>query len=594
MKLFETGFYDKNTNKWCERVFDTETKESDVLPLLNQRYEFAVIDPEGAFTGFIDNGVRYSIANGSYKDAKDQPGACSPLYRNIRDNYVKTGNFNTNPRIWYLDIETRSGVQFVRRPNYEVYVKENDKITKKPVHVIQDIGYTGEYSTNGRDFAPITNAPFMAKTPVFPKPELAQHQVTLIQIYDNVQNTVFIIGLKQIDTKRLSKVIPGVNIKYIQCETEEELLLTFGKLFRKLDPLIILAWNGNGFDFPYLFNRMSTFGLEDYLSNYGVVSLNRDNVNSRPDRNIWKLDSPGHYFMDFMEIYKKFCHAPRPSYALDAIAEIELKKNKVRHNEFLTFDSFYTGDGYQPASAPYEDPLREEIRQAYLNNSPDFHRLVDLQFVVYGVYDVVLLKALDDKLKFIPLMNRIASVMGVLLGDTLRTVKPWSQYIANEAHFIAKVLPAYEDHDSPSIVGGFVKDPVPGVYDWVMNADVNSMYPRLCITAFNMSPETYVPLAEAAPELRDAVLVATKGIQDETLMLELDKDYQHHLQGLLEKYNMSMGINGALFRRDDVGLIPKLVSQIYFQRKKTKQKMLTCYNLVTEINKILAKRGENA
>lgn len=589
MKLFETAYL--SDFQCFVRQYDTEARKSSVERVDN-RVQYFVPDPNGAFKGFLDPEITYSPKFGTFKDARDAAGACNPVYRAIRERFTSE-TFNMQPRIWYLDIETRSGERFISSPSTPIYLKRGTEVIQSTIKEAQDSGYTGQYSLNGVQFSDISTAPFMAKTPSFPKPELALHEVTLVQIFDNKENKIYLLGLKDVDIQELrERGYQFPEVQYVKCRDEVTLLTAFQALFKKLDPLVILAWNGEGFDFPYLYNRMQKLGIPG-LSNYGEPELKDVSTNVRTK---FELHSPGHFFMDFMDVYKKFTFTPQASYSLDSIAEFELKQNKVKHNEFLTFDSFYTGDAYQPADEPYSDKLREEIRQAYLKwQSADtsrqrFKHLVDLQFVLYGIFDVVLLKGIDDKLKLLPLMSKISSIMGVLLSDTLRTVKPWSQYIANEAYKRGQVMPSFQDHEDPSIIGGFVKEPIPGKYSWVMNADINSMYPRLCISAFNMSPETYVPLAKAPPELRDAIMIATDG-QDEQKMLKLDFSYQKHLTALLQKYRMSLGINGALFRTEELGLIPELVSSIFFERKKMKKHMLKCYDLVTQISRILEERN---
>ena len=39
--------------------------------------------------------------------------------------------------------------------------------------------------------------------------------------------------------------------------------------------------------------------------------------------------------------------------------------------------------------------------------------------------------------------------------------------------------------------GAYVKEPIPGSYDWVVSFDLNSLYPHL-IMQYNISPETLV------------------------------------------------------------------------------------------------------
>ena len=135
-------------------------------------------------------------------------------------------------------------------------------------------------------------------------------------------------------------------------------------------------------------------------------------------------------------------------------------------------------------------------------------------------------------------MCTVSEIMGVLIDDTLRTVKPWSQHISNEALKNNKVMPAKKDVEQPNVIGGFVKDPIPGLCKWCMNIDVNSMYPMLSIACFNMSPETYVSLDKAPADLRDLLKSIIKNEQDEEQLLNLDDKTFAKLTSLLQKYDL--------------------------------------------------------
>ena len=43
---------------------------------------------------------------------------------------------------------------------------------------------------------------------------------------------------------------------------------------------------------------------------------------------------------------------------------------------------------------------------------------------------------------------------------------------------------------------------------------------------------------------------------------------------LAHKYNYCLGINGAVFKKDSIGIIPRLVKEIYAERKAQKKEML--------------------
>ena len=595
-KLFETSWFDNF--KVYERVFDSETGTTRVNQIDGKR-EYFVEDPKGLYTNFLDDSIKYSKKFGNAKDARENAGACSPIYRNIRDNYIETKSFNKNPRVWYLDIETRSGVHYKISDQRQVLLKnkETNEIIKSTLENTQKINENTLnnflISLDGSNFGEVRYSPLFEKTQSFPDPGLAEQEITLIQILDNLEKTVYILGLRDFELSDLEKLGYSFDysVKYANCKTEIQLLKTFLALFNKLNPLLILAWNGNGFDYPYIINRLKNLGFTESLSKYGSANLTKS-INDKGQVS-YKLDSNGHFFMDFMEIYKKFTFDPRSSYSLDNISEIELGEHKVPHTEFLTFDSFYTGSDYQNSDSEYSDKLRELIRKSY--GSEDFLKYVNLQFVYYGITDVILLKKLNDKLQLVELMSTVSEIMGVLLDDTLKTVKPWSQHIANEAMKQNKVMPPKREVETPNIVGGFVKEPIPGLCKWCMNVDVNSMYPMLSIAAFNMSPETYISMDKAPPELRDLLKSVIKKDQDEEQFLDLkDNNIEkfEKITNLLQKYNLSLGINGALFDISKKGLIPSLVTEIYNNRKKAKKTMNNYIAKSVMIKDIMHKRGK--
>ena len=66
----------------------------------------------------------------------------------------------------------------------------------------------------------------------------------------------------------------------------------------------------------------------------------------------------------------------------------------------------------------------------------------------------------------------------------------WDNYIYCELlkRKIA-IPPKKEAVKNAKYAGAYVKEPKPGRYDWVVNFDLNSLYPHL-IMQYNISPET--------------------------------------------------------------------------------------------------------
>jgi DNA polymerase elongation subunit (family B) len=100
--------------------------------------------------------------------------------------------------------------------------------------------------------------------------------------------------------------------------------------------------------------------------------------------------------------------------------------------------------------------------------------------------------------------------------------------------------------------GGYVKEPIPGVYDWVVSFYLNSLYPHL-IMQYNISPETL--LEERHPT------ATVDRILDEEINFELYK-------------NNAVCANGAMYRKDVRGFLPELMEKMYGDRVIFKKKML--------------------
>lgn len=534
MELFENTW--RSGYEFYERYFDTNLNKS-VSRKIDLPYEWYEPSSTGLYTYILDETIKLEKKQGHAKQGRDQYGFLDPMYRNIRDNYWRKDAYNQDPRIWYLDIETR----------------------------------VGTCSTG------------------FPVPEKAAEPISLMQIFDSQTNAMIVLGVRE--WKHQSSYDLPYPVKYVQCRDEIHLIETYISLFKRCDPLILYAWNAsgvNGFDYPYIYNRMKKLGMDpNQMSNYGDCKLVQGEYKGQVD---WKFEADGHYYIDLQNVYKTFVKAPRPGYSLDAIAEVELRENKVDHSEYSTFDGFYTGD-YNIPHDPTEEQKNSQIyKEAIAGNWDEVRELAHSDFVYYGVTDTYLVKRIDDKLKFTSLMFMIADKMGVLFHDVLGTVKPWAQYILNTSHANMKITPPKQDHDNPNIVGGYVRDPNAGKHKWVLSADVNSMYPLLGMVGFNMSPETFVPKSKLPNDLKEYVLRYFND-QEEDRRFDIPKEEWERIIDVLEKHNMALGINGAVFSKEELGMIPEMVLEIYYSRKKAKGTMFKYEDQKILIKKIMHERG---
>ena len=225
--------------------------------------------------------------------------------------------------------------------------------------------------------------------------------------------------------------------------------------------------------------------------------------------------------LDYMDLYKKFTYKAQESYRLDHIANVELGQKKLDHSEFDTFKDFYTGNWQK--------------------------------FVEYNIIDVELVDRLEGKMKLIELAVTMAYEAKVNYNDVFYQVRMWDNIIYNYLKDKNVVIPPKERSDkNDKYAGAYVKEPIPGVYDWVVSFDLNSLYPHL-IMQYNISPETL--LDERHPT------VNVDKILNEEIAFEMYKDN-------------AICANGAMYRKDVKGFLPELMEKMYGDRVVFKKKML--------------------
>jgi DNA polymerase elongation subunit (family B) len=350
----------------------------------------------------------------------------------------------------------------------------------------------------------------------FPDVESAAEEVLLITIQD--------YSTKQINTWGLGPFKGNQNnVRYRSFSTEYDLLNDFINwwMIESNTPEVVTGWNSKLYDIPYLVRRIDRVlgeKLMKRLSPWGLVTEDETYISGR--KHVC-YDVGGISQLDYLDLYKKFTYKAQESYRLDYIAEVELGQKKLDHSEFDTFKDFYT-KGWQ-------------------------------KFVEYNIKDVELVDRMEDKMKLIELALTMAYDAKANYEDVFSQVRMWDTIIYNYLKKRNIVIPPKERSDKDSkYAGAYVKEPIPGKYDWVVSFDLNSLYPHL-IMQYNISPETL--LDERHPS------VTVDKILNQEITFELYKD-------------KAVCANGAMFRKDVRGFLPELMEKIYKDRTIYKKKML--------------------
>jgi DNA polymerase elongation subunit (family B) len=350
----------------------------------------------------------------------------------------------------------------------------------------------------------------------FPDVESAAEEVLLITIQDYSSKQIRTWGMGPFKNQQN-------NVIYRSFDNEHDLLTDFINwwMVEENTPEVVTGWNIELYDIPYLVRRLDRVlgeKLMKRMSPWGLVTESEIYIAGRKHIS---YDVGGISQLDYLNLYKKFTYKAQESYRLDYIASVELGQKKLDHSEFDTFKDFYT-KGWQ-------------------------------KFVEYNIIDVELVDRMEDKMKLIELALTMAYDAKANYTDVFSQVRMWDTIIYNYLKKRNIVIPPKERSDKDSkYAGAYVKEPIPGKYDWVVSFDLNSLYPHL-IMQYNISPETL--LDERHPS------VTVDKILNQQTNFELYKDY-------------AVCANGAMFRKDVRGFLPELMEKIYKDRTIYKKKML--------------------
>jgi DNA polymerase elongation subunit (family B) len=225
----------------------------------------------------------------------------------------------------------------------------------------------------------------------------------------------------------------------------------------------------------------------------------------------------------------------------------------------------------------YVELGERKLSYAEYDNITEFYRKDFQKFVEYNIRDVELVQKLEEKLKLIELAIALAYSAGVNFSDVFSQVRTWDVIIYKYFDDRGIVIPPKrKGRKDEQYAGAYVKEPVPGKYNWVMSFDLNSLYPHL-IMQYNISPET---LTEDG--LRG--VVSPEGILKAGVMSMTQLEHN-------KKKNLSTAANGTTYRKDVRGFLPELMDKMYKDRKMFKKKMIESEKHLEEINAEMKRRG---
>ena len=365
----------------------------------------------------------------------------------------------------------------------------------------------------------------------FPDPYKATEPITAIAIR-SLNGDMVVYGCGDYD-KEKDETNKGKNVTYIKCRDEYTLCKTFLTDWEKDSPDVVSGWNIKFFDIPYLVNRFNRILGEDNtrkLSPWNNVYAREKVIRGK---NVTSYDLTGIAVLDYIELYKWYAPGGKSqeSYRLDNIAHVELGKKKIDYSEY------------------------DNLHQLY--------RLNFQKFIEYNIVDVELVIELENKLKLIELGLTLAYDTKTNYEDIFAQTRMWDSLIYS--YLFGKniiVPPKIIKNKTEAFEGAYVKEPQVGAHDWVASFDLNSLYPHLMMQ-YNISPETLIDPEEYTDEMR--------GVLGQVVTVD------RLINGNIDTSKLSdvtLTPNGQFFRTDIQGFLPKMLEEMYEDRKKFKKLML--------------------
>lgn len=294
--------------------------------------------------------------------------------------------------------------------------------------------------------------------------------------------------------------IEGVEI--IQCQDEKELGDKYADLVNELDPEIISGYNILGFDNPYLDDRRKGKGpwkVMGRLKNRTPYFYNKAMQSKGAGHNkIVFMVKDGRIEIDFLNIARRELKLEK--YNLDNVAEKILGEHKHDVSPQEMFRIYETNrDVCKALRIAEEIGLAEsemkKLRKMHQEIQNEFKKVAE-----YCVQDSILVIKLFDAWKAWIYLVELGKIQGINIEE-LFTAGQQKRVFSQIYDLAARTGYVIDKRDLPRVdwAGGFVHEPSPGLYDYVICLDFKSLYPNI-IRAFNLCYTTLVP-----PELMNKI-----------------------------------------------------------------------------------------
>ena len=379
----------------------------------------------------------------------------------------------------------------------------------------------------------------------------APKKVTSIAWYDLQIDMWYILIL---DSKKQLKHYHAKNKEIIPVETEEELLAKFLERFREMDPDILVGYNSDYFDIPYLYYRICNVLGEEWAAHLSPI-LKVKEKRSFKTGEIYDSKQPieiaGVESLDYMRLHKKYSWEDEPSWKLDALGEKYAGLNKIEYEGSL-------------------DRLFEE----------DIFK-----FIQYNFRDVEILVKWDEKSQYLALTKNLSHKGKINYSDVYASSKihdgAISAYLLSEG-----LVPPARDRKpivKENYAGGYLFCPKAGIYNYMFDEDLTSLYPSI-IMSLNIGKETLVGRIIDIDDRNNRLGLndLLDKDSDEELIIENTKRKRTkvdvgRLIKMIKENDLSISANGVFYRTDRESVLSTILNKWFDERVHYKGEMKKAY-----------------
>ena len=342
----------------------------------------------------------------------------------------------------------------------------------------------------------------------------------------------------------------------IPVSRENDLIEVFLTRMEAISPDILVGYNSDYFDIPYIYYRIKNRLGERTAKRLSPVRI----VEERDKR--WYPDQPiriaGVTSLDYMRLHKKYSFQQEPSMKLDSLGEKYVNQKKIEYDGSL-------------------DRLFAEDKQ---------------KFIDYNFVDVLILKKLDEKFKYLDLTKNISHKGKCVYEEVYQSSR--TQDGAISAYLLGEeIIPPNKDPNpiikedaegnKLSYAGGYLFCPKTGIYNYMFDEDLTSLYPSI-IMSLNIGRETLVGRLVTTDDRNNRLALNDLKKMDPKDEFEVENLQRRkkilsvgEILALIKQNNLAITANGVMFRTDKPSTLSVVLAQWFDERVVYKNAMKKAY-----------------